>query len=140
MHTRNALTFPANQEHNSVAYPSTPHGVCVDVGLGVVSCGGVVWCSLVQGGVGWFGGVVGCGVGWGGVGWRGVGWGGVGWGGVWWGVVRCDVVSCRVLWCGVVWCGVVCRRRCYQKAKRPGCLPTGKGKRAGLCVLCARCA
>ena len=25
------------------------------------------------------------------------------------------------------------------KGKRPGCLPTGKGKRAGLCVLCARC-
>ena len=24
------------------------------------------------------------------------------------------------------------------KGKRPGCLPTGKGKRAGLCVLCAR--
>ena len=38
---------------------------------------------------------------------------------------------------GVVWCGVP--KALLPKGKRPGCLPTGKGKRAGLCVLCARC-
>ena len=38
--------------------------------------------------------------------------------------------------CGVVWCGVP--KALLPKGKRPGCLPTGKGKRAGLCVLCAR--
>ena len=42
-----------------------------------------------------------------------------------------------VVWCGVVWCGVP--KALLPKGKRPGCLPTGKGKRAGLCVLCARC-
>ena len=41
-----------------------------------------------------------------------------------------------VVWCGVVWCGVP--KALLPKGKRPGCLPTGKGKRAGLCVLCAR--
>ena len=42
---------------------------------------------------------------------------------------------------GVVWCGVVwCAEGAVTKRQRPGCLPTGKGKRAGLCVLCARCA
>ena len=38
---------------------------------------------------------------------------------------------------GVVWCGVP--KALLPKGKRPGCLPTGKGKRAGLCVSCARC-
>ena len=46
------------------------------------------------------------------------------------------VVWCGVVWCGVVWCGVP--KALLPKGKRPGCLPTGKGKRAGLCVLCAR--
>ena len=42
-------------------------------------------------------------------------------------------------------CGVLVRRLpgCAEgavtKKKRSGCLPTGTGKRAGLCVLCARC-
>ena len=41
---------------------------------------------------------------------------------------------------GVVWCGVVwCAEGAVTKRQRPGCLPTGTGKRAGLCVLCARC-
>ena len=40
------------------------------------------------------------------------------------------------MWCGVVRCGVP--KALLPKGKRPGCLPTGKGKRAGLCVLCAR--
>ena len=53
---------------------------------------------------------------------------------VWW----CGVVWCGVVWCGVVWCGVP--KALLPKGKRPGCLPTGTGKRAGLCVLCARCA
>ena len=44
----------------------------------------------------------------------------------------------RLVWCGVVWCGVP--KALLPKGKRPGCLPTGTGKRAGLCVLCARCA
>ena len=53
-------------------------------------------------------------------------------------VVLCRVVSCRVvcvLLCSVVWCaeGAVTRRQW------PGCLPTGTGKRAGLCVWRARC-
>ena len=39
---------------------------------------------------------------------------------------------------GVVWCGVP--KALLPKGKRPGCLPTGTGKRAGLCVLCASCA
>ena len=64
---------------------------------------------------------------------------------VWCGVVRsgvvwCGVVRCGVVWCGVVWCGVVwCAEGAVTKRQRPGCLPTGTGKRAGLCVLCARC-
>ena len=50
------------------------------------------------------------------------------------------VVWCGVVWCGVVWCGVVwCAEGAVTKRQRPGCLPTGTGKRAGLCVLCARC-
>ena len=52
-------------------------------------------------------------------------------------VVWCGVVWCGVVWCGVVWCGVP--KALLPKGKRPGCLPTGTGKRAGLCVLCARC-
>ena len=75
--------------------------------------GHVVWCSVVWCGVVW------CGVVWCGVVWCGV---------VWCGVVWCGVVWCGVVWCGVVWCG----------RQWPGCLPTGTGKRAGLCVLCAR--
>ena len=53
---------------------------------------------------------------------------------VWCSVVWSGVMSCGVVWCGVVWCaeGAVTRRQW------PGCLPTGTGKRAGLCVLCAR--
>ena len=48
------------------------------------------------------------------------------------------MVWCGVVWCGVVWYGVP--KALLPKGKRPGCLPTGTGKRAGLCVLCARCA
>ena len=33
----------------------------------------------------------------------------------------------------------VCAEGAVTKGQRPGCLPTGTGKRAGLCVLCARC-
>ena len=45
-----------------------------------------------------------------------------------------------VVWCGVVWCGVVwCAEGAVTRRQWPGCLPTGTGKRAGLCVLCARC-
>ena len=47
------------------------------------------------------------------------------------------VVRCRVLCC-FPWCAVP--KGLLPKGKRPGCLPTGTGKRAGLCVLCARCA
>ena len=57
---------------------------------------------------------------------------------VWCGVVWCGMVWYGVVWCGVVWCGVP--KALLPKGKRPGCLPTGTGKRAGLCVLCARCA
>ena len=53
-------------------------------------------------------------------------------------VVRgCGVVQCSAVQCGVVWCGVP--KALLPNGKRPGCLPKGKGKRAGLCVLCARC-
>ena len=49
---------------------------------------------------------------------------------------NCGVeVMCGVVWCGVVWCA----EGAVTKRQRPGCLPTGTGKRAGLCVLCARC-
>ena len=41
----------------------------------------------------------------------------------------------RQVWCGVVWCA----KGAVTERQRPGCLPTGTGKRAGLCVLCARC-
>ena len=107
---------------------------------------GVVWCVAVWCGVVWCG-VVWCGVVWCGVVWCGVVWCGVVWCGVvWCGVVRCGAVRCGVVWCGVVWCGVVwcgvvwcgVPKALLPKGKRPGCLPTGKGKRAGLCVLCAR--
>ena len=62
------------------------------------------------------------------------------------GWLRCPVlwfVVRRVVWCCGLWCVSCCVRYCVPKAllpkgKRPGCLPTGKGKRAGLCVLCAR--
>ena len=80
----------------------------------------------------------GCGVVWCGVVWCGVVWCGVWCGVVWCGVVWCGVVWCGVVWCGVVWCGVP--KALLPKGKRPGCLSTGTGKRAGLCVLCARCA
>ena len=57
-------------------------------------------------------------------------------------VLRCGAVPCGAVWCGVVWCGVVwcgVPKALLPKGKRPGCLPTGKGKRAGLCVWRARC-
>ena len=67
---------------------------------------------------------------------------------VWCGVVCCAVQCCAVLWCtlwcgvvwcGVVWCGVVwCAEGAVTRRQWPGCLPTGTGKRAGLCVSCAR--
>ena len=67
---------------------------------------------------------------------QGVVWCGV----VWCGVVWCGVVWCGVVWCGVVWCGVVwCAEGAVTRRQWPGCLPTGTGKRAGLCVLCAHC-
>ena len=49
--------------------------------------------------------------------------------------MRCGAVCCGVVWRCVVWCaeGAVTRKQW------PGCLPMGTGKRAGLCVLCARC-
>ena len=51
----------------------------------------------------------------------------------------CGVVWCGVVWGGVVWCGVVwCAEGAVTRRQWPGCLPTGTGKRAGLCVLCAR--
>ena len=34
---------------------------------------------------------------------------------------------------------VCCAEGAVTKRQRPGCLPTGTGKRSGLCVLCARC-
>ena len=123
---------------------------CGVVWCGVVWCGvvwrvmwcGVVWCGVVWCGVVWCGvvwcGVVWCGVVWCGVVWCGVVWCGVVWCGVvWCGVVWCGVVWCGVVWCGVVWCGVP--KALLPNGKRPGCLPKGKGKRAGLCVLRARC-
>ena len=48
----------------------------------------------------------------------------------------CAVVGASC--CGVSLC--VVPKALLRKGKRPGCLPMGKGKRAGLCVLCARCA
>ena len=130
---------------------------CGVVWCGVVWCGvvwcGVVWCGVVWCGVVWCGvvwcGVVWCGVVWCGVVWCGVVWCGVVWCGVvWCGVVWCGVVWCGVVWCGVVWCGVVwcgvwcgvvwCAEGAVTRRQWPGCLPTGTGKRAGLCVLCAR--
>ena len=81
-----------------------------------------VWCGAVRCGA------VQCGVVWCDVVWCDV---------VWCGVVWCGVVWCGVVWCGVVWCGVP--KALLPNGKRPGCLPKGKGKRAGLCVLCARC-
>ena len=115
-------------------YGTVLHGVvwCGVVWCGVVWCG-VVWCGVVRCGVVWCG-VVWCSVVWCGVVWCGV----VRCGVVWCGVVWCGVVWCSVVWCGVVWCGVP--KALLPKGKRPGCLPTGTGKRAGLCVLCARCA
>ena len=46
------------------------------------------------------------------------------------------VLPCVVLCCVALWC--VVPKALLPKGKRPGCLPTGTGKRAGLCVLCAR--
>ena len=40
--------------------------------------------------------------------------------------------------CGALLC--VVPEALLPKGKRPGCLPTGTGKGAGLCMLCARCA
>ena len=68
-------------------------------------------------------------------------------------VVLCCVVVCHVALCHVVLCCVMlfcvvfcCVALCcvvpkalVPNGKRPGCLPMGKGKRAGLCVRCARC-
>ena len=56
-------------------------------------------------------------------------------------VMMCCVVLCCVVLCCVVLCCVVlcCAEGAVTKRQRPGCLPTGTGKRAGLCVLCARC-
>ena len=48
----------------------------------------------------------------------------------------CAVLCCVVLWCAVLCCGVP--KALLPNGKRPGYLPKGKGKRAGLCVLCAR--
>ena len=50
--------------------------------------------------------------------------------------VRVDVVEVVVVVVVVV---VGVPKALLPKGKRPGCLPTGTGKRAGLCVLCARC-
>ena len=56
-------------------------------------------------------------------------------------VVLCCVVLCCVVLCCVVLCCAVlcCAEGAVTRRQRPGCLPTGTGKRAGLCVLCARC-
>ena len=58
------------------------------------------------------------------------------WGSGQWNCFCCVVLCCVVLCCVVLWC--VVPKALLPKGKRPGCLPTGKGKRAGLCVLCAR--
>ena len=90
---------------------------------------GVVWCGVVRCGAVRCGAVR-CGA---------VRCGAVRSGVVWCGVVWCGVVWCGVVWCGVVWCGVVwCAEGAVTRRQWPGCLPTGTGKRAGLCVLCAR--
>ena len=113
---------------------------------GVVWCG-VVWCGVVWCGVVWCG-VVRCGVPWCAVVCRGVPWCAVVCRGVpCCGVVCCAVLCCAVLCCAVLWCAVLCcavlwcgvPKALLPKGKRPGCLPTGTGKQAGLCVLCARC-
>ena len=52
-------------------------------------------------------------------------------------VVLCCVVFCCVVLCCVVLCCVV-PKALLPNGKRPRCLPKGKGKLAGLCVLCAR--
>ena len=53
-------------------------------------------------------------------------------------------VLCCFLWCSAVCCcaallSVWCAEGAVTKGQRPGCLPTGTGKRAGLCVLRAPC-
>ena len=101
--------------------------LCLSVARGC----SVWWIEALQ--LGWSMPWYSCGVVWCGVVWCGVVWCGV----VWCGVVWCGVVWCGVVWCGVVWCGVP--KALLPNGKRPGCLPKGKGKRAGLCVLCARC-
>ena len=40
---------------------------------------------------------------------------------------------------GILCVVLCCAEGAVTKRQRPGCLPTGKGKRAGLCVLCAHC-
>ena len=55
---------------------------------------------------------------------------------VWYGVVQWVVVCCVVLCCVVLCVVVWCAEGAITKWQRPGCLPTGTGKRAGLCVLC----
>ena len=56
--------------------------------------------------------------------------------------VSCLAMPCRAVPCHDAPCrGGSCRlvpKLLIPKNKRPGCLPTGKGTRAGLCVLCAR--
>ena len=63
-----------------------------------------------------------------------------GWGVRWGCVCLASGSGCNPpLLAGVLGC--VCAdvpKALLPKGKRPGCLPTGKGKRAGLCVLCAR--
>ena len=50
------------------------------------------------------------------------------------GVVSHRVRYCCVVWCGAVWCGVEwCAEGAVTRRQRPGCLPTGTGKRGG-CV------
>ena len=101
--------------------------------------GQLVLFSTLPHGAGGSGDVVRCGYVWCGVVWCGVEWHGVAW------IVQCGVVR-NVVWCGVVWCvvwwlvrcGVVwCAEGTVTRRQRPGCLPTGTGKREG-CVCCAR--
>ena len=56
-------------------------------------------------------------------------------------VVLCCVVLCCVVLCCVVLCCVVlyCAEGAVTRRQWLGCLPTGTGKRVGLCVLCVRC-
>ena len=53
-----------------------------------------------------------------------------------WGLARRRLAAWLDRKGGVVWCGVP--KALLPDGKRPGCLPKGEGKRARLCVLCAR--